>query len=193
MAREDQYKWDRRHSTTTGAQEPAALLRLVLESNSWVVARGEALDIAAGKGRNARYLARQGFSVTALDVSPVALSEAERLAVAEALRIEWQQADLATHRLPANAFDLVVCFNFLQRSLLPQVKQAVKVGGHVVYETYLIDQRTLGHPKNPDYLLRHNELLESFAGFRILYYREGEVGEGIGRSFRASLCARRLR
>jgi hypothetical protein len=64
-----------------------------------------------------------------------------------------------------------------------------KPGGWVIVETYLIDQQTIGQPKNLDYLLLHNELLNSFRDFRVFYYREGKFlqsGEG---AFRAGLLA----
>jgi hypothetical protein len=68
---------------------------------------------------------------------------------------------------------------------------AVKVGGYVIFETYLIDQREIGQPKNPDYLLGHNELLEHFRDFRVLYYREGKFTEGEEASCRAGILAQR--
>ncbi len=72
------------------------------------------------------------------------------------------------------AFDLIINFNYLERSLIPKMKSALRVGGHIVFETYLIDQREIGHPKNPEYLLQHNELLDHFREFRVLCYREGK-------------------
>ena len=51
----------------------------------------------------------------------------------------------------------------------------------VILETYSIDQLNYGKdapgPKNPAYLLKHNELLDLFRDFHIIYYREGEVAE----------------
>jgi hypothetical protein len=43
----------------------------------------------------------------------------------------------------------------------------------VVYQTFIVDQAKFGKPKNPDYLLEHNELLNVFRDFRCLCYREG--------------------
>jgi hypothetical protein len=53
----------------------------------------------------------------------------------------------------------------------------------------LIDQQIIGHPKNPDYLLYHNELLEFFRDFRVLYYREGQFPQS--GAFRAGLLAQK--
>ncbi len=83
----------------------------------------------------------------------------------------------------------MVNFNFLDRGLIAHMKSALKPGGHIVFETFLIDQREIGHPKNPAYLLGHNELLELFREFRVLYYREGRIVEQSGESYKAGLLA----
>jgi len=71
------------------------------------------------------------------------------------------------------------------------IKAALKAGGFVIFDTYLIDQQTIGHPKNPNYLLQHNELLESFRDFRVLYYREGKLIHNGDVSFRAGIFAQK--
>lgn len=92
--------------------------------------------------------------------------------------IKAQVADLEKDfHIRADAYDVIICFNYLQRSLIPEMKNGLRRGGMVVYETYLIDQAQFGKPTNPDYLLRHNELLGMFSDLRCLRYREG-VFEG---------------
>jgi hypothetical protein len=86
-----------------------------------------------------------------------------------------------------------VNIDYLQRSLLPVIKAALKLGGFVICDTYLIEQQTIGHPKNPNYLLQHNELLESFRDFRVLYYREGKIINNDDPSFRAGIFAQKIR
>lgn len=192
MSRDDQVRWDKQHADSAGAAQPASFLRQVFENDAWQLPRGRALDIACGKGRNSLYLARLGFEVVAMDISAVALAEGRKGAELKQLRIDWRQTDLEAVQLDEAAFDLIVNFNYLQRSLIPQIRRALKVGGYVIYETYLIDQKEIGHPKNPDYLLRHNELLEHFRDFRTLYYREGKFSDGGDASYRAGLLARRI-
>jgi tellurite methyltransferase len=51
-------------------------------------------------------------------------------------------------------------------------------GGVIIYETFIIDQRQFGHPRNPDFLLDYNELLNYFRDFRCLRYREGIIEPG---------------
>jgi len=166
-------------------------LRAIFESQRWDVPPGRALDIACGSGRHALFLAERGFEVTAVDISPVALARGAERARKKSLSISWQQADLENCTLEAATYGLIVNIDYLQRSLLPVIKAALKVGGFVIFETYLIDQQTIGHPKNPNYLLQHNELLESFRDFRVLYYREGKLINNGERAFRAGIFAQK--
>src|SRR4029453_9261362 len=136
-----------------------------------------------------RFLAEQGFEVLGIDISPVALEEGRRSAEEKSLKVNWQQAHLEVIELPPQRYNVVLNFNYLQRSLVPQIKKSLKPGGWVIFETYLINQQSIGEPKNLDYLLLHNELLNLFRDFRVLDYREGrflQSGEG---AFRAGLLA----
>ena len=59
---------------------------------------GRALDVACGEGRNAVWLAEQGWQVTGVDFSEVALEKARRLAELRGVEAEWVQADLLDYR-----------------------------------------------------------------------------------------------
>jgi 2-polyprenyl-3-methyl-5-hydroxy-6-metoxy-1,4-benzoquinol methylase len=192
MASSDQVRWDRQYADAQGAQAPSSFLRDIIDSDCWTMPRGRALDVACGKGRNALFLAARGFQVAAIDISPVGLEQGRKRAEESSLSIAWQQADLEHLRLACAEYDLIVNINYLQRSLIPQIKAAVKTGGHVIFDTYLIDQQAIGYPKNPDYLLSRNELLDHFRDFRVLLYREGKFVDGAGPSFRAGIFAQRL-
>jgi SAM-dependent methyltransferase len=192
MSIEDKLRWDQQHESTRGSSEPSSFLAEILAAEAWTLPRGRALDVACGKGRNALFLAERGFDVVAIDISPVALEEGRKRAGEKKLAIGWQQADLEQIELSDDTYDLVVNFNYLQRSLIPQIKKALKTGGFVVFETYLIDQSAIGHPKNPAYLLEHNELLDFFRDFRVLYYREGQFPEREERAFRAGIFAQKI-
>jgi 2-polyprenyl-3-methyl-5-hydroxy-6-metoxy-1,4-benzoquinol methylase len=78
-------------------------------------------------------LAERGFEVVGIDISPIALAEAERWAKEKSLAIAWQQADLEQIELPARRYDLVLNFNYLQRSLLLQIKNTLAPGGRVIF------------------------------------------------------------
>ncbi len=152
--------------------EPA---RFLVEYVS-LLPKGRVLDIAMGSGRNAIYLAGMGFAVEGVDISPEAVTNVQEMARKAGVTITARLADLeGDYRIDKAAYDLVIVFNYLQRSLIPQIKDGLRTGGMVVYETFIVDQVQFGKPKNPDYLLRHNELLEMFRDFRCLRYREGVI------------------
>jgi len=193
MATEDQKRWDEKHRGGHGEESPASFLQQIFQQHSWRIQPGRALDIATGRGRNALFLAEKGFRVEGVDISETALQAARERAKEKGLAIIFKQADLDDVELPDAAYDMILNFDFLQRSLIPKMKRALKPGGHIIFETYLIDQRVLGHPKNPVYLLGHNELLELFRDFRILCYREGKFAEGGEEAYRAGLFGQKVR
>lgn len=127
----------------------------------------------------------------AIDISPVAREMARRTAQEKCLAIDCQEADLERIELPKEYYDLVVNLNYLQRSLVPQIKKTLKPGGWVIFETYLMDQSQVGGLINPDYLLRHNELLDLFRDFRVLYYHEEKFAQSREGAFRAALLAQK--
>ena len=71
------------------------------------LAPGRALDVACGEGRNAVWLAEQGWAVTAVDFSDVALAKAERLAATRGVSVDWVLDDVLGYRPPPRSFDLV--------------------------------------------------------------------------------------
>lgn len=154
--------------------EPADFLKACLP----LLPRGRALDVAMGNGRNALLLAANGFDVEGVDRSREAVDVALREASARGLPLQARVADLERAALiPAETYMLIICFNYLQRSLIPAIRNGLKAGGMIVYETFTVDQARFGRPRNPDYLLRYNELLEMFRGLRCLRYHEGIYGE----------------
>lgn len=163
--------------------EPAQLL----VDNIELLPKGRALDVAMGAGQNAIYLAKMGFEVEGVDISPEAVSSALEVARKSGVNIRGQVADPENnYDMEKGAYEVIICFNYLQRSLIPQIKDGLHKGGMVVYETFIVDQAQFGKPKNPDYLLRHNELLNMFRDFRCLRYREGILE---GRKAVASIIA----
>lgn len=193
MATSDIEKDKKRRATREGEESPSFFLRQLFDHGSWQLHPGRALDIATGKGRNALFLAEKGFRVEAIDASETALQEAQKRADEKGLRVAFRQADVTTVEFSDTTYDMILNFNFLERSLIPKIKRALKLGGYVVFETYLVEQRVLGHPKNPLYLLGHNELLEFFRDFRILYYREGKSVKDGKEAYRAGLFGQKLR
>ena len=153
--------------------EPSQLL----VDNLDFLPKGRVLDVAMGTGRNAVYLAKKGFEVEGVDISPEAVHSALNHAREAGITLKASVADLESsdYHIEKSAYDVIICFNYLQRSLITQIKDGLRVGGIVVYETFTVDQAQFGKPTNPNYLLKHNELLSLFDDFQCLYYREGIV------------------
>lgn len=146
-----------------------------LMNHAGLLPKGRVLDVAMGRGRNAIYLAGLGFEVEGVDISHEALNDAFASAKAAGVCIRIREMDLEKTGVSLGdvAFDGIICFNYLYRPLIPILKNALRPGGVMVYETYIVDQVKFGRPRNPKHLLKHNELLEFFRDFRVLQYREG--------------------
>ncbi len=147
-----------------------------LVDNIELLPLGKVLDIAMGSGRNAIYLAKKGFEVEGVDISEESIAAALRTAQENNIALQAQVVNLEkNYIINSNTYDVIICFNYLQRSLIPQIKAGLKIGGMIVYETFIIDQPKFGKPRNPNFLLNHNELLNMFRDFRCLRYREGII------------------
>jgi SAM-dependent methyltransferase len=149
--------------------------------NRWVeevaapLPAGRALDVAAGEGRNALWLAARGWRATAVDFSGVALERARHLAEqqlgADAGRLEVVHADVTTYAPDPLAFDLVVVA-YLQvpdrerRAALRHAAAAVAPGGLLLVVAH--DSENLAHgtggPADPAVLYTAQDVLEDVAG-----------------------------
>jgi SAM-dependent methyltransferase len=99
-------EWDARYSERDGAKwsgRPNG--RLVLEVGG--LTPGRALDVGCGEGADAIWLARGGWTVTAVDISDVALSRAAEAAELAGATVDWVCADALATSFPAGSFDLV--------------------------------------------------------------------------------------
>lgn len=138
---------------------------------------GTVLDVACGRGRHALFMARAGFEVRAIDRNPEAIDFLSQTARRMNLQVDTAVVDLESDPppdLPASAYDLILVFNYLHRALMPALRDAVKPGGRIYYETFTTRQAERGHPKNPDFLLRDRELPALMAPLTIVRSREGE-------------------
>ena len=150
--------------------------------------KGRALDLAAGLGGNSLFLADQGFTVDALDISDVAL---DRFA-GKHPGVTTSCTDLDQYNIPAEAYDLIVNIHFLNRRLFPLIVEGLKPSGLLIVETFLE-----GNPQQTDettcrdYLLRPNELLHAFLRLHVLFYEEKENIPPHKASHMATLVARK--
>lgn len=182
-------KWDARYGTRLEAAAPAP--SPFLTAHRALLPAGRALDVAAGDGRHALWLARQGFAVDAIDLSHAGLVRLRAAARREQLEIDAVQADLEEYPLPTHRYAAVVNTRYLQRSLFAALRCSVRPGGVVAFETFLREQARIGHPRNPAFLLEPGELRDAFAGFEILVDEEGCFTADGAPEYLARVIARR--
>lgn len=161
---EDKQRWNERYLDNPMPQSVSPFVEKYIEH-----ARvGHAIDIACGTGRNTHYLADMGFIVDAVDISDYALNK-----VRKSSTINKIDTDLDKYNLTPNKYDLIINVNYLNRRLVSQMKDALKSGGVLMFETFIVAHGDFKLPTtNLDYLLRKNELLHSFIGLDVIYYEE---------------------
>lgn len=131
---------------------------------------GQVLEVAAGRGRNARWLARQGFHVEAVDRDADALR-----ALADEARVHTRVADLeqAAWPYPDRRFDAVVVCNYLHRPLFDALIAGLASGGVLIYETFMQGHEAYGRPRRAEFLLRPQELLARCQALTVVDFFEG--------------------
>lgn len=155
---------------------------------------GRVLCVAEGEGRNAVYLAKLGYEVTAVDMSAAGLAKARRLAESSGVAIATQQADLASYVIEPTSWQGVVSIFAhvpppVRRSLYGAVVRGLRPGGVVIVEAYAPRQLQYqtGGPRQPDLLVSLDALREDLRGLREIVGREqerrvveGEFHTGLG-------------
>jgi ubiquinone/menaquinone biosynthesis C-methylase UbiE len=169
-------QWDKRFGVERYlyGTEPVEFLRENIDR----LPEGKALVLAAGEGRNAVWLAEQGYDVTAMDASPVGLEKAADLAAAKGVTIGTEVGDLQHgYDMGESRYDLITDFYYHDPAMIPAVMRALKPGGMFVVQNFSIDQLETNRfgPKNPDYLVKPNEMLRLVAGYRVLHYEDTVV------------------
>lgn len=159
----DRSDWDERYRT--------AELVWRSEPNRWVaeevamLSPGRALDVACGEGRNAVWLAEQGWDATGVDFSPVGLDKGRRMAAERGVQVTWVEADARTWEAPS-PFDLVVvCYLQLpeadRRAALGHAAAALAPGGTllVVGHDRSNRDRGVGGPQDPAVLFTPDDVV----------------------------------
>ena len=195
MSQKDQEKWDRKYLENPALREERPPSRW-LEEYIPKAKGGPALDVACGTGRNTLWLARHGWKVDAVDISPVALQILTEAAQKEgcAEKITTYLIDLDRFVPPRKSYDLIVKTNFLDRPLIGELKELLKPGGYFVVETYMDHPDNEREDANPDFLLQAAELPLIFNDWEILAYEEypNENFE-MHRMMKAGIVARKIR
>lgn len=177
--------WDERYAGDEYAygREPNDFLRRTADD----ILPGRVLCLAEGEGRNAVFLAQQGYEVSAVDQSAVGLQKAHALAADHNVEIHTDQADLRTYPIEPDSWDGIVSIfchlpQDIRQPLHQRVVAGLKPGGALVLEAYHPAQadRDTGGPGDPALLADLDTLREELAGlnFQIMQDLERPVNEG---------------
>lgn len=160
--------------------------------------KGDTLDLACGAGRHALYLAARGHRVEALDRDEQALAalrataKDRHLSSLTARHVDLEADPAHPPDLGLERYDAILVFFYLHRPLMPSLLRALRPGGVLMYETFLVDNHLRhGHPRRREFCLAHNELPALAAGLRLLHYDEGLHDTGSGAAFTARLVAQK--
>lgn len=185
--------WDERFAAGEypRAPEPADVLRAYEPE----IPDGRALDVAAGTGRNAVFLADRGYAVDALDASAEGLAVIrERAAAGDlAANIETIRGDVSTYGFPTEAYELITMSYFHTLDRFADLTEALVPGGYLFVEGHLRSSAsTPSGPSDDRYRFAANELLRAGLGLTVLYYDETtQERPGDRRRASARLLARR--
>jgi cyclopropane fatty-acyl-phospholipid synthase-like methyltransferase len=168
-----------------------------LVSQATKLAKGRALLIADGEGRNSVWLAKRGFDVDAFDISSEAVAKALAFAGRAGVQVNYYCCEYRDFDWQANHYDSVIGIFFqfaspsMRSDLFLRMSQCLKPGGSLLIQGYTpkqLEYKT-GGPGKLDHLYVESTIKEGFPGYDWLDFRlyEDELSEGEGHSGRSAL------
>jgi hypothetical protein len=134
--------------------------------------RGRAFVPAMGEGRNAVFLAKNGFKVDGVDLSEVAVDRAVDEARRQKVDVKGIVADLTKYQYPSEAYDLVVVSLFYMPELMPKFKKTLKRGGYILVYVKQDTGKPSPHLSPDDFLVKGADLKASLRDFETISYKE---------------------
>jgi SAM-dependent methyltransferase len=176
---DDRIRWDARWSdAASGEPGPPDALRDRDDLDALVPRAGRALDVACGLGNVAVWLATRGLDVTGVDVSPVAIDAATRLAAACGVeaRCRFEVVDLDQPRrgrapFDGAPFDMIVCQRFHDPALYPVLAASLAPGGLLVVTVLSVVGRD---DTSSPFLAEPGELVRAFADLQLVAAAEAD-------------------
>jgi tellurite methyltransferase len=167
-------QWDEKYARPNFifGKSPAPFLA---ENYHYIPFEGTVLDMGMGEGRNAVFLAQKGYKVTGIDISSVAVKKSYLLAQEFGVKIKGVVASLGDYQIAPNSYDAIICFYYVDRSLIDKIKTWLRPGGILIYEAYTTREKQKLKKRNAtddNQYLREQELIKLFAGMRVLKYEE---------------------
>lgn len=172
--------WDERYQADgfVYGKDPNDFLVSAVEQ---IPAGGKVLSLGEGEGRNAVFLAKRNFAVTAIDLSDVGLQKARKLAQEERVTVETIVADLSTFMLPERSCDVIVSIFChlppeIRKRVHANIVDALNPGGMLVLEGFSEDQLAFnsGGPRSLEVLLNLEMLQVELQGLEFMIARQVE-------------------
>ena len=181
-------QWDEKYSRPTFIYGKSPV-EFLAENYHYIPYEGTVLDMGMGEGRNAVFLAQKGYKVTGVDISSVAVKKAYLLAQEFGVKIKGVVASLSNYKITPSSFDAIVCFYYVDRSLVEKIKTWLKPGGILIYEAHTAREKNnrKNDPMDEGTYLKEQELLTLFPGMRVLKYEEPLHGK----EYRSSIILRK--
>ncbi len=180
-ATEHRENWDERYAAVErlfSTEPDPALVELATG-----LPPGRAVDLGAGEGRNSLWLARQGWKVTAVDGSSVALERVRAGAASEGLSVATVQSDIGEFLRRGDAHDLVLIANIhpapeQRAAMLRDAARAVAPGGHLLLVGHHLDSLGCEGPSDPALLYTEEVLRDALPGLRTLVLERRQRSHG---------------
>lgn len=167
--------WDKKYGRTVYIYGKAPS-KFLAENFNVIPAGSSVLDMGIGEGRNAVFLAKKGYQVTGVDISSVAIKKAHLLAKEYGVRIKTIVGDLSKYKIKAASYDAIICFYYVDRSIVKRMISWLRPGGILIYEAHLLKQQKQDGGE-PSYYLKDQELLTLFKGMKVVKFEEPIDGQ----------------
>ncbi len=169
MTGTDRVRWDRRYANPDDLKRKDGPDALLARHAPPAAPGARALELACGLGHNAIWLAEQGYTVDAFDISLTALRFARQTMLARGVHgVHFVVADLDHFPLPEREYDVACVFRFLDRALFPALRARVRPGGIIVYQTLNTGHLEKSPDTRPGHMLQRGELPQHFPGWTVL-------------------------
>jgi tellurite methyltransferase len=141
-----------------------------LKDHIQLIPKGKAFLPAMGEGRNAIFLAKNGFEVIGNDISDVAIDKAKALAKKLNLNIKASVVNMKEYSFKDNEFDFIFISLFYDRDLLQGLKKSLKKGGLIMFYEEIYNGDPTKAPSQ--FWVKSNELKSALKDMRVLVYKE---------------------
>ena len=149
------------------------------------------LDFASGDGRNCIPLSKKNINVTAIDIDQEKLNKYKSIKNINTICFDLETTE--QWPLVKRYYDVIIVVNYLYRPKIKKLINLLNKNGFLFYETFSLGNEKYGSPKNPNFLLKDNELLDIFGQELLpLSFYDGKLDHGkISIKQRASFKKRR--